>query len=162
MVKSPLVRVLLCLAVLALIGVTALALGTKQNFTTIDNGRKVIAMKGPSVVTPRDVEVGRGSQDNRRQHQHLSVRRVFLLLWQYHLWRRVELSSTQFWEAIPFTPTANATVNRIEASVGAFGGSDAGAFQIQLLADNNNSPGDPIKTFDSRLSLSMDLAALST
>ena len=60
MVKSPLVRVLLCLAVLALIGVTALALGTKQNFTTINNGRKVIAMKGPSVVTPRDVRSDAG------------------------------------------------------------------------------------------------------
>jgi len=46
MVKSPLVRVLLCLAVLALIAVTALALGTKQNFVTIDGGRKAIATKG--------------------------------------------------------------------------------------------------------------------
>ena len=54
MVKSPLARILLCLAVLALIGVTALALGTKQNFITTNNGRLAIATKGPSVVTPRD------------------------------------------------------------------------------------------------------------
>jgi len=53
----------------------------------------------------------------------------------------------QAWVAIPFTPTADANVTRLEASVGTFGGSDAGAFQIQLLADNNNSPGKPIKTF---------------
>ncbi len=52
MVKSPLVRVLLCLAVLALIGVTALALGTKPNFITSNGGRLAIATKGPSAVTP--------------------------------------------------------------------------------------------------------------
>ena len=53
----------------------------------------------------------------------------------------------QTWVAIPFTPTADASVTRVEASVGTFGGSDAGAFRMQLLADNNDSPGNPIKTF---------------
>jgi hypothetical protein len=55
MVKSPLARILLCLVVLALIGVTALALGTKSNFITTNNGRLAIATKGPSAVTPRDI-----------------------------------------------------------------------------------------------------------
>src|SRR6202789_3504959 len=54
MVKSPLVRILLCLAVLALIGVTALALGSKSKFVTSSDGRLAIATKGPSFVTPRN------------------------------------------------------------------------------------------------------------
>jgi hypothetical protein len=39
MIKSPLARILLCLAVLALIGVTALALRTKQDIITTNDGR---------------------------------------------------------------------------------------------------------------------------
>ena len=89
MVKSPIARILLCLAVLALIGVTALALGTKQNFTTIDNGRKAIATKGPSVVTPRLREIDFGE-------------------WEGLTWREVEARDAAYsraWcEAYPKLP----------------------------------------------------------
>ena len=148
MVKSPLVRVLLCLAVLALIGVTALALGTKQNFVTLDGGRKVIATKAPSVVTPRDIRSDAGLKTIAGNISTYPYGVFFCCFGNTISGGGSDFLSTQFWEAIPFTPTADATVTRVEVSVGTFGGSDAGPFQIQLLADNNNSPGDAIKTFD--------------
>jgi hypothetical protein len=147
MVKSPLVRVVLCLTVLTLIGVTALALGTKQNYTTINNGRTAIATKGPSVVTPHEPALEAGLKTIAG---NLSTYKygTFFCCFGNTIAAGPPNFPFQAWEAIPFTPTADATVTRVEASVGTFGGSDAGAFQIQLRADNNNSPGDPIKTFD--------------
>ena len=147
MVKSPLARVLLCLAVLALIAVTALALGTKQNFVTIDGGRKAIATKGPSVVTPEDPMSDAGLKTIAGNLSIYQYGRFFCCFGNTISGGGSDFLSTQFWEAIPFTPTADATVTRVRASVGTFGGSDTGGIQIQILADNNNSPGDPIKTF---------------
>jgi len=148
MVKSRLARILLYLIVLALIGVTALALGTKPNYILTNNGRNAVAAKGPSVVTPRDIRSDAGLKTIAGNISTYPYGVFFCCFGNTISGGGSGFLSTQFWEAIPFTPTADATVTRLEASVGTFGGVDAGAFQIQLLADNNNSPGDPIKTFD--------------
>jgi len=147
MVKSPLARVVLCLAVLMLIGVTALALGTKQNFITSNDGRTAIATKGPSVVTPRDPRSDAGLKTIAGNLSTYPFG-TFFCCFGNTIAAGPPNFPFQYWVAIPFTPTADATVTRVEASVGTFGGADAGAFQIQLLADNSNSPGSPIKTFD--------------
>jgi hypothetical protein len=52
----------------------------------------------------------------------------------------------QTWVAIPFTPAANATITRIEASVGAFSGILSG-FELSIRADNSGKPGKVIKSF---------------
>ncbi|HXM60545.1 MAG TPA: choice-of-anchor R domain-containing protein [Terriglobales bacterium] len=148
MVKSPLARMLLCLAVLALIGVTALALGTKPNYVLTNNGRTAVATKGPSVVTPRSPQSDAGLKTIAGNLSTYPYGTYFCCFGNTISGGGSDFLSTQFWEAIPFTPAADATVTRMEVSVGAFDTADAGAFQIQLLADNNNSPGDVIKTFD--------------
>jgi hypothetical protein len=148
MVKSPLARVVLCLAVLALIGVTALALGTKPNYVLTNNGRNVVATKAPSVITTRGPESDAGLKTIAGNLSTYPFGTFFCCFGNTISGGGSDFLSTQFWEAIPFTPTANATVTRVEVSVGTFGGSDAGAFRIQLLADNNNSPGTAIHTFN--------------
>lgn len=49
----------------------------------------------------------------------------------------------QVWEAMPFTPTANATVTKIEVSAGRQGSGNAG-FEVGLYADANGVPGNLI------------------
>ena len=50
----------------------------------------------------------------------------------------------QVWEAMPFTPTANATVTKIEVSAGRQGGGTAG-FELGLYSDANGVPGNLIQ-----------------
>lgn len=49
----------------------------------------------------------------------------------------------QVWEAMPFTPTANATITKIEVSAGRQGSGNSG-FELDLYADNNGVPGNQI------------------
>ena len=51
MLKSPLVRTLIALAVLALVGVAALASGSKHSVVISSDGRQAIATK-PAPVVP--------------------------------------------------------------------------------------------------------------
>jgi len=142
MVKSPLARILLCLAVLALIGVTALALGTKPNFITTNNGRLAIATKGPSVITPADVRPWPTIAGNLSTYPF----GTFFCCFGNTI---AQEGSNGFpfttWVAIPFTPTADTTVGRIEASVGTFGGTSE--FELSLREDDNGLPGKVIKSF---------------
>jgi hypothetical protein len=143
--KSPLARILLCLAVLALIGVTALALGTKQNFITTNNGRIAIATKGPSAVTPRDINSNAGLKTIAG---NLSTYRfgTFFCCFGNTI---AQEGSYKFpfttWVAIPFTPKANATVTRIEASVGTY--ENPSEFELSIREDNNGVPGKALKSF---------------
>src|SRR5262249_16068398 len=51
----------------------------------------------------------------------------------------------QAWEAVAFTPAADATVTKIEVSAGRQGGGTTG-FELGLWNDNGGVPGSPIKT----------------
>jgi hypothetical protein len=51
----------------------------------------------------------------------------------------------QVWEAIPFTPTADATVTKLEVSAGRQGGGTAG-FELGLYNDAGGVPGTVIKS----------------
>jgi hypothetical protein len=145
MVKSPLARVLLCLAVLSLIGVTALALGTKSNFTTSADGRLAIATKGPSVITPRDIKSDAGFKTIAGNLSTYPFGTYFCCFGN----TVAEIGSNGFpftsWVAIAFTPSANVTVFKIEASVGTFGGTSE--FELSLREDSAGVPGKVIKSF---------------
>ncbi|MFZ0802015.1 MAG: choice-of-anchor R domain-containing protein [Terriglobales bacterium] len=51
----------------------------------------------------------------------------------------------QVWEAIPFTPTADATVTKLQVSAGRQGGGTAG-FELGLYTDAGGVPGTVIKS----------------
>jgi hypothetical protein len=143
MVKSPLARILLCLAVLTLIGVTALALGNKQNIVLTNNGRMAIAVHSSTLITPaiRDAKLTTIAGN-------LSTYPFGTFFCCFGNTIAQEGSGGfpfTTWVAIPFTPTANATVTRIEASVGTFGGTSE--FELSIREDNAGIPGKPIKSF---------------
>jgi hypothetical protein len=144
MVKSPFARILLCLAVLTLIGVTALALGTKSNFITTNDGRLAIATKGPSVITPYEARSDAGAKVIAGNLSTYKYGTYFCCFGN----TIAQLGSNGFpftsWVAIPFTPAADATVTKFEASVGTF--ENPSEFELSLRADDNGVPGKVLKS----------------
>jgi hypothetical protein len=142
--RKPVVVTVIGIAVLTLVALAALAASSKSNYSFSQDLRTVTATKTPSFVTPTNHDA-----KLKTIAGNLSIYPygVFFCCFGNTIAAGPPNFPFQYWVAIPFTPTADATVTRVEASVGTFGGADAGAFQIQLLADNNNSPGKAIKTF---------------
>jgi hypothetical protein len=141
--KKPVVVAVVGVVVLTLIALAALA-ASPNPYTFSQNGRTVTANEAPGVVTPANHDTKLTTiAGNLSTYQY----GVYFCCFGNTIAAGPPNFPFQTWVAIPFTPTADATVTRVEAAVGTFGGADAGAFQIQLLADDNDSPGKPIKTF---------------
>jgi hypothetical protein len=143
MIKSPLARILLCLAVLALIGVTALALRTKQDIITTNDGRMVIATKGPSIVTLRDIKSDAGLKTiagNLSDYQYAT----YFCCYGFTVAQGPPSFLFTSWVAVAFTPTANATVTRVEVPVTYISSADT-EFRVSITDDSNNVPGKAIK-----------------
>jgi hypothetical protein len=145
MVKSPLARILICLAVLALIAVTALAFGTKQDIVLINGGRMAIATKTPSVITRMDPRLDAGLKTIAGNLSTYPFATFFCCLGDT-IAQGGSSFPFQTWTAVPFTPTANATVTRIKAAVGVYFGT-TGAFELSIREDNAGVPGRVIKSF---------------
>ena len=133
MTKSPLARILLCLTALTLVALAALAVSSKSNYSFSPDWRTVTATKTPSFITPTNHDATLKTIAGNLSTYPFGV---FFCCFGNTIAAGPPNFPFQYWVAIPFTPTADATVTRVEVSVGTFGGADAGAFQIQLLADN--------------------------
>jgi hypothetical protein len=131
--------------VLALIGVTALALGTKPNFITSNDGRLAIATKGPSAVTPRDIRSDAGLKTIAGNLSTYPYGTFFCCFGNTIAKEGSGGFPFTTWVAIPFTPSADVTVSRIEASVGTFGGTSE--FELSIREDDNGVPGKALKDF---------------
>jgi hypothetical protein len=129
--------------VLTLIALAALA-ASPNPYTFSQNGRTVTSNEAPSSAMPSNHDTTLKTIAGNLSTYKFGV---FFCCFGNTIAAGPPNFPFQTWVAIPFTPTADATVTRVEASVGTFGGSDAGAFRLQLLADNNNSPGTSIKNF---------------
>jgi hypothetical protein len=141
MFKSPLARVALGLAVLALIGVSALALGNKQGVVTSSDGRLSIATKGPSQFTPTDPDSDAGLTKIAGNLSIYPFGVYFCCYGDTISGPNSELGHT-YWAAMGFTPTADATVTRLKASVGFVAG--VNQVVLGLYADSNGIPGTPL------------------
>jgi hypothetical protein len=143
MIKKPIVLVVVCVTLLALVGVSALA-GSKNGYVLSDDGRTVTATKAPQFITQAPVD-----PKLKTIAGNLSVYPfgTFFCCFGNTI---AQEGSNGFpfttWVAIPFTPTAAATVNKIEASVGIFSGV-TGAFELSIREDNAGLPGKPLKSF---------------
>jgi hypothetical protein len=141
MLKSPLARVLLCLAILALIGVTALALGNKQGIVTTNDGRQVIATKGPSKFTPTDPNSDAGLTKIAGNLSDYPFGVYFCCYGNTIAGPNAGFGHT-YWAAMGFTPRADATVLRVKASVGFVVG--VNEVVLGLYEDSNGIPGTPL------------------
>jgi len=145
MVKSPLARILLGLAVLALVGVTALALGSKQNVVISSDGRQAIATKAPSVVAPANFDSDAGLKTIAGNLSTYPFG-TFFCCYGNTIAGPSSALGFEVWLAMPFTPSASGTVNKVKVSVGNIINTDVN-FNLSVNNDSSGLPGTAIKTF---------------
>ena len=145
MLKSPSVRVLIGLAVLVLVGVAALALGSKQNVVISRDGRQAIATKGPSMITAVDSDSDAKLKTIAGNISIYPFGRYFCCFGNTIAGTGSQLGF-EVWIGIPFTPSANSTVHKVKASVGWIVNTDT-HFNLSIYSDSNGLPGKAIKTF---------------
>ncbi len=143
MVRTLLARIMLCVAVLAFVSVTALA-ATKDGVITINGGKQTVMMNGqhnfhPAAQRPARLKtiysnLGSSSTD---------------VYYPDEGWTVSGSSSTvdaEYWIAMPFTPTTNAKVQQIDVAVGYLGGTNQ-TFTITLANDRRGLPGKAIQSW---------------
>ena len=135
----------LSISCLALLMFASLVMASgKNNFVFSQDGRFVRATQPPSDMTPPPREdpalkVISGNFSTYPNATYFSV-------WGNTIAQGGQNFPFQAWEAIAFTPSANATVTRIETSAGRQGGGNAG-YEMGLYDDAAGVPGKPIKSF---------------
>jgi len=144
MTRKPVVLTVVGITVLTLVGVAALAAaGTKKGYVISDDGRTVTATKMPQFVTPAVRDTGLKTIAGNLSDYPFGT---FFCCFGNTI---AQEGSNGFpfttWVAIPFTPAADATVNRIKASVGTFG--NPSEFELSLREDKSGVPGKVIKSF---------------
>jgi len=144
--RKPVVRIVLVLSVLTVAGIVALAAGGHHGIVTSQDGRLSIATNGPSHVTPANMEPESDLKiiaGNLSQYPY----GVYFCCYGYTISGPDSFLGTAYWSAVPFTPSANYTVERIRASV-AWGSNGANGATLSLNADANGVPGAALASFD--------------
>ncbi len=131
-----------CLALLLFAGTANLASG--QNVMFSQNGRTAAAVQAPTHITaaPQEdpsLKVIAGNFSTYKYATYFSV-------WGETVAQGGSNFPFQTWAAVAFTPTADATVTRIETSAGRQGSGSAG-FELGLWNDAKGLPGKPLKSF---------------
>jgi hypothetical protein len=132
----------LCLAVLALASVTALA-ADKSGISTSKDGRQTYSAKVSGYIPGMLPDAGLKVIYNNISTYPLGR------YWCCSGWTISASGSiigAQFADAMPFTPTSNAHVTKIVVGVGYVTGTNG--VTVSLNDDNNGLPGDPIASFD--------------
>jgi len=143
MVKKPLAKVLLGLAVLTLVGVTALALGSKDGFITINGGRMTVAMRGPSKFFTPAVR----SPKLKTVYSNLGTgSTVYNCCSGWTISGAGSIIGSDNWIGEAFTPAADATVVQIDLGVGYVTGSNS--VEVAIASDNKGLPGRFLDTWN--------------
>jgi len=135
---TTLARTLLGFAVLTLVGVTALGLGSKNGFTTINGGSMTVAMSGPShFYTPAKHDPGLSTI-----YSNLGTGgTVYNCCTGWTISSKGSVIGAQFWVANGFTPAADATATQLQVGVGWVTGTNETT--IGIYPDNGGVPGTP-------------------
>lgn len=142
MTRNPLMRVVLVMAALLLAGVVVLAAaGRNQGISVSKDGRYVTAAHASSQVTPAQLPALVTIAGNLSRYPY----GVFFCCYGYTLSGPNSFLG-QNWVAIPFTPSANHTVQGIEAAVGYVEGTNS--ITLSLNADSAGLPGAVLATAD--------------
>lgn len=144
MVRKPAVRIVLVLSVLALAGMAALAAAGHRGIVTSQDGRMSIVKQGPSHVTPWNEPAGLTTIAGNLSKYPFGV---FFCCYGYNISGPDSYLGSAYWVAIPFTPTANVTVKRVEVSVG-WGGQGANGVTVSVNVDANGLPGTALASLN--------------
>lgn len=139
--KTAAMRVLLCVAALTLVGMTALALGSKNGYTTINGSRMTVAMGGPSkFFTPAERE---DPKLNTIYSNLGTGGSVYNCCTGWTISATGSIVGAQNWIGEAFTPTADASVTKIRVAVGYVAGTNG--VSIGLTEDKGGVPGKYLK-----------------
>jgi hypothetical protein len=136
--RKPIVRIAVVLSVLTLVGVVALASAGHHGIVTSQDGRRAIATQGSHQLTPFHepnttlTEIA----GNLSRYPY----GVYFCCYGFTISGPQSFLGTAYWIAIPFTPTANYTVNQLRASV-AWGEDGTEGVTLSLNADSSGLPG---------------------
>jgi hypothetical protein len=142
--KKAAVLVIACITVLVLAGMTAVAVGSKEGFMTINGNRMTVAMRGPSgfaagVVDPDDAQLkkiftnlGSGSS-------------VYNCCTGWTISAVGSVIGQQNWIGEAFTPKSNSTITKVKVAVGYVTGTNGVTFGISK--DNGGVPGGLLKSW---------------
>ena len=146
--KKSLVPVLTCVAVLGLIAAIAFAAAPAKNIVVSQDGRQMIALKAPSHVTTRDAN---SDASLKTIGGNLSTYPygTFFCCYGNTIAQGPPSFLFTYWVADAFTPSADATVTRVEVAVGTYSTSDID-FLVSLDEDNNGVPGKALKTWNAK------------
>jgi len=141
--RTAAIRLLVCVAVLIVVGATALALGSKNGFVTINGGKMTVAMMGPSkFFTPME----RDEPGLKTIYSNLGTgSTVYNCCSGWTISAVGSVIGQQNWIGEAFTPTKDATVTRLKVGVGYVTGSNG--VVIGLWSDKNNVPGKILKSW---------------
>jgi hypothetical protein len=142
-VKKIIVRSISCLVLLAVASLALMA-SRKSEFQFSQDLRTVSASKVPSYITPAPGEDANLTTIAGNFSRYPNA--TYFSIWGETIDQGVNGYPFQTWAGVAFTPTADATVTRIETSAGRQGGGSAG-FELGLWNDVNGVPGKPIKSF---------------
>jgi hypothetical protein len=146
--KKSLVSVVASLAALALIAAAALALVPRNDIVVSPDGRKMIALKGPSHITLPDISADAGLKTiggNLSDYPH----GTFFCCFGNTIAQGPPSFLFTYWVAIAFTPTADATVTRVEVPVGTYN-TKVIDFLVNLDEDASGVPGKSLKTWHAK------------
>lgn len=148
MKKSSLAVVVTCLAVLTLIAVVALAAAPGKNIIVSPDGRYMIALKGPSHITLPDPRLNAGLKTiggNLSDYPY----GIYFCCFGNTIAQGPPAFPFTTWVAVAFTPSADATVTKVEVPIGTYSTSDID-FVLSLDEDDNGVPGKSLKTWNAK------------
>jgi len=157
--RKPLVVTAVGVALLSLVALVALAASSKSSYSFSHDGRTVTAHNESSFVTPTNHD---GKLKTIAGNLSIYPYGVFFCCFGNTIAAGPPNFPFQYWIAIPFTPAADATITRVEASVGTFGGADAGPFSLRSLLTTITRLERPSRPSSSAVRRTMEPAALST
>lgn len=146
MLKKPLPRILLVSTLLLLVGVAALAAaGRKNGIVVTNNGRMAIAthpsnhiFAAPSVPAGLTLIAG-----NLSKYPY----GVYFCCYGDTISGPDSFLGSAYWDAVPFTPSANITATKVQASVG-YAGAGTNGVTLSINADSNGLPGAALGSVD--------------
>ena len=134
---------ILCVAVLALASATALA-ASKNGVTTSKNGRQTIATKPQTKVFQPYVDNDAPASTIFSNLGSAYPLGVYWCCTGGTISGPLSIIGTEYWEAIGFTPSANANVTKIAVAVGYVTGATTDVI-LSLTKDSGGVPGAVLK-----------------
>jgi len=145
MSKKWVAGLVLCLMLLVLLGVAALAFSPSKNIVLSADGRYMIALKPPSQLTPL-----RNGEDAKLTTIAGNLSKYefapFFCCYGNTIAQGPPAFPFTTWVAIAFTPAADSTITKVEVPVGTYNTNDID-FLVTINSDDNGVPGDALHTF---------------